>query len=364
MDYTEVVGEYADIEPHLVCVGIAESLPHPAVLINGKGELIHKNKKFSWLNLKWRNGSSIKRYIGKENFCTTMKTKTGDFNAFFVNKIPAASIRICGYFLIVFLSDFEANSAYISCIYDYIEDVVGSILSQLRHMKESSSDEQIAATCNSFGKKIKNYFDDKSIYGRNAKELVFGDNYTRRHRIEDIIKTMELAVADSPLGSRCNVAVREHRDAKSFYVRCSSRDLGAILSMMLFSCIICSSSKKPNIEISLLKHKEVEVGEITFSVKSKEKGKDINAIIDSKEYVDERSLYFKTIKTLAFKNFWTFKSKKIADKLCFSLVVMGEPAMGLVFGDIALESTALCIDYFKGFINNVLLENGLEEQIV
>jgi hypothetical protein len=357
MDYTEVVGEYTDIEPRLVCVGIAEALPHPAVLINCDGELIHKNRKFSWLNLKWRNGSSVKRYIGKENYNATMATRTGDFNAFFLNKMPAASMKICGYFFIVFLSDFEANSTYITCIYDYIEDVVGGILSQLRHMKENSSDAQIEAACNSFGKKIKNYFSDKSIYGRNAKELVFGDNYTRRHRIEDVLKMLEMVAKDSPLGNKCNVSIKEHRSTKSFYVRCASRELGVILSMMLFSCIICSSSKKPNIEISLLKHREVEIGEITFSVKSKEKGKDINAIMDSKEYVDERSLYFKAIKTLAFKNLWAFKTYKIADKLCFSLTVIGERTTGLVFSDVALESTFLCMDYFKAFISDVLLKD-------
>jgi hypothetical protein len=280
-----------------------------------------------------------------------------------VDGIPAVSIRISGYFFIIFLSEFEVNSTYVSCIYDYIEDAVGGILSQIRYMKEISSDTQIKAACNSFGKKIKNYFGDKIIYGRNAKEFILGDNYIRRHRVEDVLKMLERVSKSSPIGNKCNVFLKEHRCTKNFYIRCSSRELGAVLSMMMFSCIICSYSKKPNIEISFLNYRGDEVGEITFSVKSKEKDKELNKIIDSKEYVDERSLYFKAIKTLAFKNLWAFRVYKISDKLCFSLSIVGDRTTGLVFNDVDLDSTAVCENYFEMFMNSVLFKDEVEESI-
>ncbi len=350
----------AELPAQTVCETLAASLLYPVVIISRDGFIVYKNDSMKKSECRWRIGASLKYYIGNTLAENVLSTKQGDYKAFNVDEKSVAALRLDDYFFLVFLPYLHMNEAHISVLYRYMTSIPEKEFFDIHSL---SAPETFSETenkkWNSFKKKYQNFYQKRYPYLEETHKLYVKETSESRHELYDILRTLAKVVNNRKHLIGCEILFKQQNIWDDFWFKCRSEDMGVLMSMVLYLCMMFSDSSRTKIEINMERFSFEDISRVSFSFKNGMSEKEVEKIFLSGSFSDERVIYYYTVKCLAFKYFWGFDVKKNDDRLEFSLILHKKPTENGWFFDSKPVTSDFVIHSFMDFVS-MLIEKDLK----
>ena len=362
--------DFYSLSPEKVCETIVDSLHYPTVLISLDGRILYKNKREASPVWNWRRGASLKTYVDKEIVFEILCVNIGDYISIIVNENRCAVFRIDNYLFILFLTELEKNGAHLKLLYEYFINIPEKNFFKHRNLDNTDSlNEKQKSLWTDFSKRFEKayYFSMKSSV--DIVSSVFRYKDIRDHEIVNILESLVNMTnnAQKNFVFKFDSGINERRKrCIEFWFKCFSEDIGALIGIIVFLCLQCSKRSRTGrtvIKLDCQKNENIDSCMVSFSVKSDITDSDVGLFFHSNEVLDERTLYFKTARSLALKNFWCVDAEKQGDILIFKLFIQYTVPNEWSFGDSCPQSTSSAVTAFSQFMD-IILGNATDESSV
>ncbi len=346
---SKAYNEAYDPEEREVFISLAANLHYPTVLMSWNGVIIYKNRKASDIRGKWRVGASIKNYLGDELFRNVMTTRKGEYVVAEFEEDKIAVLRFYDHYFLMFMSEFETNGAHIYSLYRYISNIPEkNFFVNRKLVPKNTISEEKRLECESFRRKFKHFYKEIKIFSSGPHYPYSKKVLEKEHDIVDVLIHLAESINNKQVNFGCKFSLEKRYD---FFVNCSSKDIGVVFGILVFLSLQCSSARKPVIRFNFEKKEKPYSCRVSLSLKSDMTQEDIERYFLSDELVDERSLYFQTVKNLAAKYFWGLGVEKKGDNIEFYLKIVNSRSKDLWFHDSASYAAVQATFAFEDFIS-------------
>ena len=274
-----------ELPAQTVCETLAASLLYPVVIISRDGFIVYKNDSMKKSECRWRIGASLKYYIGNTLAENVLSTKPGDYKAFKVDEKSVAALRLDDYFFLVFLPYLHMNEAHISVLYRYMTSIPEKEFFDIHPL---SAPETFSETenkkWNSFKKKYQNFYQKRYPYLEETHKLYVKETSESRHELYDILRTLAKVVNNRKHLIGCEILFKQQNIWDDFWFKCRSEDMGVLMSMVLYLCMMFSDSSRTKIEINMERFSFEDISRVSFSFKNSMSEKEVEKIFLAKEY--------------------------------------------------------------------------------
>lgn len=339
-------------------ITLVANLHYPTILIGCDGAIVYKNRSATEKRGKWRVSSNLRAYMDDALFYALMATKIGGYVAASLDGEKIAILRFERYYLLIFMSDFELNSEHINTLYDYVTCIPEKNFLENRKLvpKEYLSPDE-ALKYESFRRKFYRYYKYTRDCFADFNTASFKNGDEKEHNIVDFLERIMWFINQREYNFSCRFHTEKRND---FFVKCSSLDLGSIFGTLVFLSLQCSCTKKPSIRFSLEENKKPCSCILSLSAKSDLTESEVEKYFLSDELIDERSLYYQTLKSMVSKYYWGFGVAKVEERLVFSLKIVASKTKDSWFHDYSLHDAAKSMFSFETFLDLLLGDAFLE----
>ncbi len=363
--------DFYSLPAQKVCEIIVDSLHYPTVLVDLKGKIIYKNKREASPAWNWRRGASLKAYVDKETAFEISCVNIGDYISIPVNNNRCAVFRIDDYLFILFLSELEKNGAHLEILYDYLTNIPEKNFFKHRNLdKFDSLNDNQKELCQTFPLLFEKAYHLSIVASVDVFLSFVRYKGIRDHEIMNILERLVNMTNSNPKNFifKFDSGIFERRKrCIEFWFKSFPEDIGALIGTIVFLCLQCSNRSRTGktvIKLGCQKNENLESCMVTFSVKSSLTKSDVGLFFHSNEVIDERTLYFKTARSIALKNFWGVDAEKQGDNLVFKLFIQYTVPYKLSFCDSCPQSTSLAVKAFSQFMEIILGEATHESSIM
>lgn len=347
--------ELLDSEDNEIYISLAANLHYPTVLVGWNGKILYKNRKVVGVSGKWRVGSNLKAYMDDEDFRNAMSVKRGEYTTFLIGNEEITVLRFDNYYFLVFMAEFEHNSAHVYSLYNYISNIPDKNFFVSRRLvpKENLS-EEITLRCEEFKKRFEHFYRDVKALTEDMSFSEVEKTSEREHNLVNVLENLEDYINCKNFNFGCKF---RKEDGADYFVNCCSKDLGVILGLLVFLALQCSSSRKPVLLFDFKKKEKPYSCRLSLSVRSSVTESEIEKYFHSEIIEDEKTLYFQTLKALASKYFWGVGIERKDEQIELFLKIVSCSDADSWFHDSSSYGGFMAVSAFGEFIRIIFGED-------